>query len=73
MMVCECHSEGWGFSVKVLRQICPEDPSNIRSFSAEEINQISHNFLAKDDAPLNILIMVVTLKLFYVTIILKWI
>ena len=42
-------------------QICPDDPSNISSLSASEVYHAPQSVCAKDDAPLSMMFMTVTL------------
>ena len=45
----------------LLRQILPDEPSNILSLSAVEVNQAPQSACAKDDAAKNMTLMFVTL------------
>ena len=45
----------------LLRQNRPDEPSNISSLFAVEVNHTPQSVCAKDEAPLNILLMLVTL------------
>ena len=47
--------------VEVVVQICPDEPWNIPSFVAVEVNHAPQRVCAKDDAPENICFMSVTL------------
>ena len=62
------HSKGYG-EVRVLTevvllldmQIRPDEPSNILSLSAVEVNQAPQSACAKDDAPKNMTFMLLTM------------
>ena len=51
--------------VLVVVQSRPEEPLNIPSLSAVEVTHVPQSVCAKDDAPLNISAMVVTLDTYH--------